>query len=91
MHKLVKISCGLDIFNMAILPVLLYNSETWLEIDDTTIDRLDRLQLILLRNLFAVPSSTPIPALSWDSGQLSMKHKINEKKAEFYSLCGKPK
>ena len=79
MHKLGGIRCGLEIFNMAILPALLYNSETWLEIADSTVERLDRLQLILLRSLFAVPSSTPIPALSWDSGQLSMKHKINEK------------
>ena len=88
MHKLGGINCGLEIFNIAILPALLYNSETWFEIADTTIDRLDRLQLILLRNLFAVPSSTPIPALSWDSGQLSMKHKINEKKLNFIYFLG---
>ena len=83
MHKLGGISCGLMIFNMAILPALLYNSETWLEVDDATIGRLDRLQLILLRSLFSVPSSTPIPALNWDSGQLSMTHRINERKLKF--------
>ena len=35
-----------------------------------------------------MPSSTPIPALSWDSGQLSMKHKINEKKLNFMYYVG---
>ena len=83
MHKLGGISSGIDIFNLAILPALIYNSETWLEAPKKTIERLDHLQNILMRCLLAVPNSAPIPALNWDVGLLSMEHKINEKKLLF--------
>ena len=84
MHKLGGISSGIDIFNMAILPALIYNCETWLEAPKKTIERLDHLQNILMRCLLAVPNSAPIPALNWDVGLVSMEHKINEKKLLFF-------
>ena len=84
MHTLGGLISGLDIFNLAIFPALMYNSETWLSISKKTIERLDDLQNILMRCLLAVPKSAPTPALNWDLGVLSMEHKINEKKLMFF-------
>ena len=71
---------GLDIFEMAILPSLLNNSDVWIEIDDPTIHRLESIQLKMFRQLFAVPDSTPIPMLRFELGHTSMKEKINQRK-----------
>ena len=83
MHKLGGISSGLDIFNLAILPAFIYNTETWLELPKQTLERLETLQNTLLRCLLGVPVSAPTPALHWDVGQLSMEHKVNVKKLTF--------
>ena len=74
---------GLDIFEMAILPSLLNNSDVWIEIDDPTIHRLESIQLKMFRQLFAVPDSTPIPILRFELGHTSMKEKIDQRKLNF--------
>ena len=83
MHSLGGIKVGLEIFNLAILPQLLYNAATWFEITDTTINRLESLQRILLRCLLCVPNSTPVAALSFDSGFLSVRYRIYQAKLTF--------
>ena len=83
MHKLGGISSGVNISNMAILPALLNNAETWIQATSTSISRMDNLQNILMRCLLAVPNSAPIPALNWDLGLISMEHLINQKKLMF--------
>ena len=57
MHSLGAISSGQTIFNMAVLPFILYNTSTWFEVSTTTIKRLENLQNILQRCLPAVPNS----------------------------------
>ena len=84
MHKLGGISSGLEIFKMAILPALANNSETWIECPRKTMDKLENLQNILLRCLLAVPNSSPIPALHWDLGLVSIEHQTNAKKLKFF-------
>ena len=42
------IRCGLTIWNMAIVPHLINNSETWTELDQDCIDELDKLQTLFL-------------------------------------------
>ena len=74
---------GLEIFELAIVPSLLNNSDTWVEIDKETEKKLDNLQNIMFRSLFAVPSSTPKPILRWDLRQLSMREKIHVRKLNF--------
>ena len=83
MHSLGGIKVGLEIFNLAILPKLIYNADTWFEIDDKSIKRLEKLQTIMLRCLLSVPNSTPATALNWDSGLLSIKHRVYQKKLMF--------
>ena len=74
---------GLDIFEMAILPSLLNNSDVWVGIDEPTVNRLESLQNKMFRQLFAVPDSTPIPMLRFDLGCLTMKERIDMKKLNF--------
>ena len=59
MHSLGGIKVGLEVFNLAILPKHIFNADTWFEIEDKSIKRLEKLQTILLRCLFSVPNSTP--------------------------------
>ena len=83
MHRLGAINSGLTIFNMSVLPVLLYNASTWFEASKTTINKSENLQLILQRCLLGVPISTPILAMSWDLGMVAIQHQINDMKLVF--------
>ena len=57
MHCLGGINVGLDIFHMAILPVLLNNLATWVMMDKVTINKIENYQHILQRCLLGVPNS----------------------------------
>ena len=57
---------------MAYLPTLLNNCQTWVEIDDSTIEKLDDIQNTMYRSLLSTPKSTPWPALVWDLHPVSM-------------------
>ena len=77
------ISAGINIFNMAILPVLTYNSSTWFEMNKKTLQKLEKLQCILQRCLLRASNSTPLLAMSWDLGMLSVEELINKNKLMF--------
>ena len=83
MHSLGGISAGLNIFKMAILPVITYNSSTWYEINKKTSKKLENLQHILQRCLLGASNSTPLLAMSWDLGMLPMEETINTYKLGF--------
>ena len=75
---------GIEIWEVAIIPFLLYNCETWTEIKKDTISLLNDLQFMFLRYLLATPRTCPIPALLWDTGTLLMEHRIAIRKLSFY-------
>ena len=77
------LKAGLDIYEYALLPSLLYNSDTWTKIDLETESRLEDLQNLMFRCLFAVPLSTPKPILRYELGHTSMKEKIHMRKLCF--------
>jgi hypothetical protein len=83
MHSLGGIKVGLEVFNLAILPKLIYNADTWFETDVKSIKRLEKLQSILLRCLFSVPNCTAVTGLNWDSGFISMEYRVYQKKLMF--------
>jgi hypothetical protein len=68
---------------MAILPSLLNNADVWIFIDEQTVNRLENLQNMMYRQLFAVPNSTPTPMLRMDLGSINMKERIDQKKLNF--------
>ena len=74
---------GILIWESAIIPKLLYNSECWLNISKQTLKNLENLQLRFLRMLFAVGMGCPIPILYWDTGCLPMKYRILKNKLLF--------
>ena len=74
------LKAGLEIFELAIIPSLLNNSDTWVEMDSECEKKLEKLQNIMFKNLFAVPESTPKPILRFDLGNLSMIEKVHIRK-----------
>ena len=83
-NSLGGLEAGLNIWEIAILPFLLNNCETWVDINKESIKMLDDLQLLFLRQLFGTPRTCPCPALLWDSGSTLMEHRIARRKLMFY-------
>ena len=71
---------AMDLFELAILPTLLYNASTWVEINGATIERLENLQLFFVRLILRVPKGTPKIALRSETGLLSMRLRIAKMK-----------
>ena len=82
-NSLGGLSAGLEILELALIPSLLNNAETWIEIDSDAENKLENLQNLMFRALFAVPRSTPKPILRFDLGHVSKKEKIHIKKLTF--------
>ena len=77
------LEAGLDIWEMAVLPMLLYNSECWQDISPQTIQELEDIQRQFYRCLFAVGTGCPIPSLYWETGGLMMRFRILQSKLLF--------
>ena len=67
---------GIDIWESAYIPSILSNCSTWMEIHQSTIDKLDDLQYSLYRSLLDVPYTTPKASLVWEVGGVKMKYRI---------------
>ena len=78
------LATGLLIWESAVIPRLLYNSEVWIDINDKTIKQLEDIQLRFYRTLFAVGSGCPLPIIYWDTGGILMKYRILKQKLVFY-------
>ena len=77
------LTAGLDIWELAVLPMMLYNSECWQEISPETIQELENLQKKFYKCLFAVGSGCPTPALYLETGGMLMEYRILKKKLLF--------
>ena len=71
-HVTRGIVTGLDIWEMAVIPHLTNNCETWVKVPAKTVEVLDHLQNLFYRVLLQVPTGCPIPAMYWDCGGLLM-------------------
>ena len=65
-----------DIWEMAIVPKLLANCGSWVEISKSAIKQLEETQNLYCRLVFSCPSSTPKPALRGESGLTDMSHRV---------------
>ena len=74
---------ALDLWEAAVLPALMYNSETWVEITPNSIETLEEIQNYFIRCLPQVQVSTPKPALLSETGLISMENRIWVKKLIF--------
>ena len=78
------ICAGIDIWEISVIPFLLNNSSVWGDIPKAAMDQLENLQNTFYRYLLATPVSTPIPALLWETGGLTMAHRVKMRKLLFY-------
>ena len=62
-HTVGGLMAGLDLWEMAVIPMIMYNTEPWQEIHTATIKALENMQFEFLRCLFAVGSGCPRPIL----------------------------
>jgi hypothetical protein len=77
------LAAGLDIWELALLPKLLYNSDCWMDISPDTMKVLEDLQLTFYRSLLAVGSGCPLPSLYWETGGTLIKNLILQTKLLF--------
>ena len=82
-HVCGGLTAGLDIWEMAVIPMILNNSDCWVEMSPKTILELEKLQLMFYRSLLAVGSGCPIPSLYWETGGMMMKYRIIKRKLLF--------
>ena len=78
------LAVGIEIWELAIIPQLLNNSETWTNLENKTLEVLENIQLMFYRNLFATPRTCPVPALLWETGGMLMELRIDKKKLVFF-------
>ena len=64
---------GFSLWEMAVLPMLLYNAETWQETSRKTIEELEKLQLKFLRIVLGVGTGCPIVLLYSETGVILME------------------
>jgi hypothetical protein len=77
------LAAGLEIWEMAVLPRLLYNAECWQDISPDTLQELENIQLNFYRCLLAVGTGCPIPSLYWETGGTLIEFRILKKKLLF--------
>ena len=75
---------GVEIWELAIIPSILTNAETWVNIDDKTIEILEDIQILMFRCLLGIPKSTTPSMILWDLGAIKMKNRIIQKKLNFF-------
>ena len=75
---------GLEIWELAVIPFLLNNCETWSNMSNKAMTELEKIQETFYRTLLSTPKTCPIPALYWDTGGMTMKHRIACRKLAFY-------
>ena len=78
------IKTGMEIFELSVIPFVLYNSEVWDSIPSEAFDLLNKIHLTFLRMILKTPISTPIPSLLWETGSLDMETRIIKRKLNFY-------
>ena len=82
-HVIGGIVTGLEIWEMAVVPYLLNNADTWTGLTDIALEDLDDLQNLFYRVLLQVPAGCPKPIMYWDCGGLTMNNRIMKKKLMF--------
>jgi hypothetical protein len=68
---------AIDLFELAILPSLLYNSDTWVQMPKVAEEMLENIQLFFVRLVVRVPTGTPKIALRSETGLMSMKLRVH--------------
>ena len=82
MQMIGGLKCGLDIWELALIPSLINNCSTLTNISTESVERLDKLQNTFLQMLFSVSQSCPKPVLCWDTATMLMQVRVDKSKLE---------
>ena len=74
---------GIMIFEMAVIPMLMNSAETWDQVNEVTINKIEKLQNTALQYIFSTQRTCPQPILNWDSGMLPASYRIVQRKLNF--------
>ena len=81
---------GLLLWEVCVIPMLLYNSGTWLLMKKSDMDLLEKLQNQFYNQLLSI-QKCPALAMTWDLGGLTMSHRIlKEKLLLYHHICMLP-
>ena len=83
MQRIGGIVAAFEIWEMAVIPSLLNNSESWTEISSQTMEDLEDLQFLFIRTILETGKPTSRIALLWETGLLGMEERISKRKLEF--------
>ena len=78
------LATGLHIWEAAVLPGLLLNSECWINIPNSVIQSLEKIQLKFYRAILSIGTGCPIPIIYWDTGGMLIKYRITKNKLLFF-------
>ena len=67
---------GINLWELAVIPMMLNNCGTWDEINSESMKKLNNLQNTLMQYLLKTPKTTPTPSLAWDFGILPIKYRV---------------
>ena len=70
-------------WEQSVLPMLIFNCESWIGMSKKTIKVLDNLFLSFCRIIFRVSAGCPIPSFYWESCSFSMENLVLERKLNF--------
>ena len=71
------------IWEMAVIPMMIHNSECWVNMSKKTLKELDKIQLKFLRVALAVGTGCPIPMLYAETGTMLMVNRVLQRKILF--------
>ena len=74
---------AIDIWEIAVIPALLNNCESWTDMSDDDMVVLENLQNLFLRMMLQIPESCPKPAILWETGTTLIYYRIMETKLKF--------
>ena len=83
MGGLRKGNVAFNLFEAQIIPALLHNCESWIEIDHKHIELLQKFQERFIRRVLRLPDSTPKAIMEHDTGMWPMEWRIKYKKLLF--------
>ena len=82
--NLQPIRVGLDLWNKVVLPMVLYNSNPWIQIKEKDYSVIETLQYDFLRRLLQAPKHTLRAGILWETGQWPMRMRIMMSKIMLY-------
>ena len=74
---------ALKMYEAMVIPALLFNAESWIGFNEKHEKLLQDFQDKFVRRVLQVPASTPKAILQYDSGMITMKWRVAEKKIMF--------